>query len=423
MTDTITRPPGFRSRVVDRGQSETLPLISIAGTSGKTTIAWMLNSIFNKAGWPDAAWLSSGVYVEGEQQDGELGPWARVLLAARYGELRVVVQEMAAATVVAAGLPKDTYPVGIMTTLCGNNEACLLSEDASRERQAMHIVVESMRPDGMLVVNADDYDVNEVASKAHCLVFPYALHNDNPVLQARLNAGGIGCWIQDGQVVVGDRHESSHVIDVASVPATLGGTMLFQVQNLLAATAAAVAIRIDPFIIEAALLSFTTEPDLQPAAANVFAYNEATVIADAPELVATLKQLARGIRHIPHRRSLVVCGRLPRLSDTEIHEAGRVIGGIGGIILLHGETDDEARIAAIKAGIATVAVPPIVINVANEEMAVDQLLNTIGTDDLALVLVDDAEVALSHLWPAPAINLSSRRRGSSHGNPEGAHNS
>ncbi|HMM40630.1 MAG TPA: Mur ligase family protein [Thermomicrobiales bacterium] len=410
MTDTTTRPPGFRSPIPGRGQAETLPVISIAGTSGKTTIAWMLNSIFEQAGWPSAAWLSSGVYVEGELQEGELGPWSRVLLAARHGELRVVVQEMIAETVIAAGLPKDTYPLGIITTLCGNNEACLLSEDASRERRAMNIVVESMRPDGMLIINADDYDVNEVASSASCLVLPYALHNDNPVLQARLAAGGIGCWLQDGQVVVGDRHEFAQVVDVAAVPATLGGTMLFQVQNLLAATAAAVAIGIDPFIIEAAMLAFGTEPDLQPGAANVLSYNDATIIVDSPELVTTLRQLARGIRHVPHRRSLVVCGSLPRLSAEEIHEAGRVIGGIGGIVLLHGDQGDERRMAALKAGIAAATVPPIVINVPDEEMAVDQLLNTIGTDDLGLVLVDEADVALSHLWPAPTINISSRRR-------------
>lgn len=410
MTDTTTRPPGFRSPLPAPGQTTVLPIISIAGTSGKTTIAWMLHRIFEEAGWPAAAWLSSGVYVEGELQEGELGPWSRVLLAARYGELRVVVQEMIAETVIAAGLPPETYPLSILTTLCGNNEACLLSEDAHRERRAMNIVVESMRSDGMLVINADDYDINELASSANCLILPYALHVDNPVLQARLNNGGFGCWVQDGAIVVGDRREFARVIEVAAVPATLGGTMLFQVQNLLAATAAATAVGIDPFVIEAAMATFATEPDLQPGSTNVLSYNDATIIVDAPELVTTLRQLARTIRHVPHRRSLVVCGSLPRLSPEEIHEAGRVIAGIGGIILLHGDQAYATRIAAIKAGIASAPVPPIVINVPDEEMAVDQLLNSVGADDLALVLVDDAEVALSHLWPAPAINISSRRR-------------
>lgn len=411
MTDTSTRPPGFRSTVPGHGQPDTLPLISIAGTSGKTTIAWMLNRIFEHSGWPTAAWLSSGVYVDGDLQEGELGPWSRVLLAARHGELRVVVQEMAAETVIAAGLPKHTYPLGVLTTLCGNNEACLLSEDARRERRAMNIVVDSIHPDGVLIVNGDDYDVNEMASAADCLIVPYALHSDNPVLQGQLNAGGVGCWVQDGAIVFGDRTQQSRVCDIASVPATLGGTILFQVQNMLAATAAAIGIGVDPLIVEAALRTFATEPDLQPGATNVLAYNDATIVVDSPELATTLRQLSRAIRHIPHRRSLVVCGSLPRLSLEEIHEAGRIIGGIGGIVLLHGDGGDEGRMSAIKSGIAAATVPPIVLNVPDEEMAVDQLLNTIGADDLALVLVDDANVALSHLWPAPAINIGSRRRG------------
>lgn len=412
MSDTTIRPPGFRSAVAAHGPADTLPLISIAGTSGKTTIAWMLSQVFEQVGWPAAAWLSSGVYVDGQLQEGELGPWSRVLLAARHGELRVVLQEMPAETVIAAGLPKQTYPLGVLTTLCGNNEACLLSEDARRERRALSIVVDSIRPDGILVVNADDYDVTEVAAVADCAMIPYALHGDNPVLQAHLSAGGVGCWVQDGAIVIGARGEERRVSDVASVPATMNGTILFQVQNLLAATAAAYAAGVDPLFVEAALGEFSTAPAVQPGATNILTYNDATVIVDSPELAATIRQLARAIRHVPHRRSLVVCGSLPRLSVEELHEAGRIVGGIGGIVLLHGDYGDDGRMATIKAGIAAATVPPIVLNVPDEEMAVDQLLNTIAADDLALVLVDDAEIALSHLWPAPAINIGSRRRGS-----------
>lgn len=51
------------------------------------------------------SWLTSGVYVDGERLEGELRPWSRVLLAAKYRELNAVIQEMEAAVVVGAGLP------------------------------------------------------------------------------------------------------------------------------------------------------------------------------------------------------------------------------------------------------------------------------------------------------------------------------
>ncbi|MCO5175566.1 MAG: hypothetical protein M9890_01130 [Thermomicrobiales bacterium] len=370
----------------------------------------MLTRVFGLAGWPSAQWLSSGVYVDGELQEGELGPWSRVLLAARYGELRVVLQEMTAETVIGAGLPPRTYPIGVLTTLCGNNESCLLSEEASRERRALDIVIASMRNDGLLIVNADDYDITNAAMNAECEILPYALHADNPLLQRHLADGGRACWVAGGNIVVGDQRDQTIILDHLTIPATLQGTLLYQIQNLMAAVSAAVAVGIDPLLIRSALADFATDPAEQPGATNVLKYNGAMVIVDSPELVASLRQITRSIRHIPHRRTLVICGSLPRLSAAELPEAGRILGGIHGVAMLHGDHDESSRMSIIKAGIASATVPPILMNAPNEERAVDHVLNTIGPDDIALVLADDANVALSHLWPAPVISVTSHRR-------------
>src|SRR5687768_4870440 len=81
----------------------TLPLVAVAGSRGKSTTAWMLDGIVRAAGYTNGAWLSSGVHVNGELQAGELGPWTDVIRRARAGQLNLVLQEMDAATVVAAG--------------------------------------------------------------------------------------------------------------------------------------------------------------------------------------------------------------------------------------------------------------------------------------------------------------------------------
>ncbi|MGH9175809.1 MAG: hypothetical protein ACRD1H_15700, partial [Vicinamibacterales bacterium] len=117
----------------------------------------MLTGILKEAGKPSASWLSSGVYVDEQLQDGELGPWSRVVLAARHREIAVAIQEMNAATVVAAGLPEASYPIAILTTLCGNSESCLLHDETALERRALEIVARSIRRDGIVVANADDY--------------------------------------------------------------------------------------------------------------------------------------------------------------------------------------------------------------------------------------------------------------------------
>jgi cyanophycin synthetase len=370
----------------------------------------MLSDILFEHGWPHASWLSGGVYVDGVVQDGELGPWSRVVLAARHREIDVAIQEMDPSTVIAAGLPQATYPLCILTTLCGNTEACLLAEESRLTRKSLEVVIQSVRPDGVLIVNADDYDILALAESGQSARSLYALHRDNPALQQHLEAGGVGAWVEHGTIYYGSLYESSPIIDTGEIPATLHGTILFQIQNALAAVCAAMIVGCASELIANGLRGFSPRPDRQPAACNIFTYNNATMLIDSPYLISSLRMLARGIRHKPHRRTVVVSGSLPGLTEDELHEGGRILGGLGGIVLLHGQSAPAERIEAIKVGIAAAAVPPIVLAIADEQRAIDQMLNTLAPDDLALVIVDDPSVVIPRLWPAPMIDITSGRR-------------
>jgi cyanophycin synthetase len=411
VTDTSQRA-GSRQRV-DRPRPvpSGLPIISITGSRGKSTVAWMLSEMLLGAKRQSASWLSSGVYVNGELQRGELGPWSKVVLAARYGELDTVIQELNALTVIGAGLPKATYPIGILTTLCGNNEACLLNPDTARERKGLKIAVDAIHPDGVIVSNADDYDVVELTESSPAEAVYYALHFENPTIQRHLESGGVATWLDDGRIIHGTLTHSCDVMPVSEIRGTLDGEILFQVQNALAAITAAMILNIDIAIVRQSMGRFEPRPDRQPAACNIVRFNDATIVIDAPRIVSSLKMLARGLRHTPHRRTLVVSGSFPGLSNDESVEAGRIIGGLGGIILLHDEHASDARMQSIRTGLAAAAVPPIVLTLPDEGRAIDQLLNSVSPGDLALVLADDAATALNRLWPAPRIDADRYRNG------------
>jgi cyanophycin synthetase len=394
-----------------RAQPDVLPIISIAGSRGKSTVAWMLAATLRRARHSYASWLSSGVYVEDELQEGELGPWSRIVLAARHREIDVALQEMLAPTVVGAGLPEATYPIAILTTLCGNQESCLLNPDTELERRALDIVVRSVRPDGVIVANADDFDIVELARTARCTTALFALHADNPALQRHVRDGGTAAWIVDDWIVVGDREHFERVIAVDDVPATLDGAILFQVQNALATAVTATLLGIAPQVVADALRGFEPLPAVQPGACNIVRYNDATIVIDSPRQVSSLRMLARGVRHTPHRRTIVVSGYFPGMSNDEALDAGRIVAGLGGIVLLHGENASDERMTAIKDGIASAPVPPIVLAIPDELRALDQLLNTVAPADMALVLADNPEAVLQRVWPAPLISIDSRSGG------------
>jgi cyanophycin synthetase len=391
-------PTGINS---SRNPRTEFPLVAISGSRGKTTVATMLSAIIEAGGDTVGSWLSSGVYAFGDRLLGELGPWQKVLLAALHGELDVAIQEMHAPTVTAVGLPPQSYSMAI----CGNNEACLLAAETRTERSALDTVVRAVRSDGCVVAGVDDFDVAEVVESTGKDVLMFALRRAHPVLERHLNAGGAGAWAEDDDIFVGRLDDPSFVMDLHDIPATLGGTLVFQVQNALAAALAAWSMGYSASAIEDGLRSYSTDPSIQPAACNIIAYNGARIVIDSPRQIWSLRMLMRGVRHLPRRRTMVVSGVFRALPLEDVAEAGRLLGTLGAIVVLHAGDDETERLDALRAGIATSPTRPLVVQVQDELHAIDHMLNKLGDKDVGLVLASDPVLALQHLWPAPAISV------------------
>ncbi|HEU0164082.1 MAG TPA: hypothetical protein VFQ54_03500, partial [Thermomicrobiales bacterium] len=56
-----------------------LPVIGVAGTSGKSTVVRLLDRIFRDAGLRTATWTNLGIEIRGRRQRGELSGWALAL--------------------------------------------------------------------------------------------------------------------------------------------------------------------------------------------------------------------------------------------------------------------------------------------------------------------------------------------------------
>src|SRR5690606_2422439 len=179
MTD-VERRQASGSHGLSERRTRALPLVGVAGTRGKSTTVWLLDAMLTAAGRSTGLWSSTGVYVRGVRQPGELGPWSRVLAAVGSGELDVALQELETPLVTSVGLPEGIYPLAGITTLCGNNEDCLLSPEFSSGALAQAIVARAVRPDGLLVLNADDLAVLEAANQTNATTVLFALHPDNP---------------------------------------------------------------------------------------------------------------------------------------------------------------------------------------------------------------------------------------------------
>jgi cyanophycin synthetase len=392
--------------VPPKSRHAALPLVAVAGVRGKSTIVWILERMLRSAGRTVGVWSSTGVYVQGERQTGELGPWTRVLEATQSGELDVAVQELETALVNGVGLPEQIYPLAAISTLCGNNEECVISPEASLGARAQAIVARAVRPDGVLVLNGDDNGVLEAGDHTSADIVLFALHHENPALRRHLRAGKAAVWVRDGRVIVGTSANERHIIDVAGAHFTLDGTLTFQVQNLLCAVALAVGLGLPDSAIREGLREFEPDPARLPGSCNIFHVRHSTVIVDSARQVWTLRSLARGIRHQPHRRMITVSGCFPHLNAFQVVEAGRILGRLGGAVILHAEEMHRDNIDLMIDGIAQNEVPPLVLSMPGEQEAFDHALRMVGENSLCLLItedVDSAVAAIERLDRSPSL--------------------
>jgi cyanophycin synthetase len=393
MTDVLSvESPNVSSR---RRVHPALPLIAVAGVRGKSTIVWILEQILRSSGRSVGVWSSTGVYVQGERQTGELGPWSKVLEAVQAGQLDFAVQELETSLVNGVGLPEAIYPLAAISTLCGNNEECLISPEASLGARAQSIVARAVRPDGVLVLNGDDNAVLDAGESSSAEIVLFALHHENPALRRHLRAGKAAVWIHDGRVIVGTSANQRQVLEISDARFTLDGALTFQVQNLLCAVALAVGLGIPDSAIRDGLRAFEPDPDRLPGSCNIFRVRQSTVIVDSARQVWTLRSLVRGIRHQPHRRMITVSGCFPQLSDFQIVEAGRILGRLGGAVILHADQTHRDNIDLMIDGIAQNEVPPLVLSMPGEQEALDHAFRMIGDGSLCLLITDDVESAVA----------------------------
>lgn len=375
-----------------------LPLAAVAGLRGKSTVVWLVNSMLQSAGRSVALWSSTGVYVNGERQEGELGPWGRALEALQAGQLDVAVQELETSTVTSVGLPQRIYPVAAVTTLCGNNEDCLISPEAAQGARAVAMLARAVRPDGDLVLNADDGAVRAAADMTTARVILYALHPENPALRRHLERGGCGVWADDGRIVLGTRMDQRGVIAIDAAHFTLGGALTFQVQNLLCAVAIAAALQVPDEAIRRAVSTFEPDPNRLPGSCNIIRLSGATLVIDGAHQVWTLRSLVRGIRHQPHRRMVTVSGCFPHLSEPQLIEAGRLLGRLGGAVILHALPEQRGMVDAMIEGISQNDIPPLVLSMPSEHEAIVHALRMLREGDFGLVVTGDAQGAAETIW-------------------------
>jgi cyanophycin synthetase len=345
---------------------------------------------------------TDGIYLDGRRTETRdcSGPQsARTVFM--NPRVEVAVLETARGGILREGLGFDRCTVGIVTNLGRGDHFGLRGVETLEElARVKRVVIENVAADGWGILNAADPQTAAMAPACPGRVVFFARDEVEPILRAHRSGGGAAIFVREGRIVVADGPEEQAIAPIAEIPFLHGG-IPFQIENALAATAAAWCLGVPPEDIAGALRAFAGNPDECPARFNVLSVRGATVIVDYAHNPSALEAVIAGLDVFPSsRRTVVTSGSNRR--DADVLEMGEMMGWAFDRVLFyadwgHSGRADGALNRVLREGVAKGPRAADVRELATEREAIDAALGEVMSGELIVLGVEAIEDSLRYV--------------------------
>ncbi len=439
---TVGKPRDVGAAIIDHlfpNQNQgRIPIVSITGTNGKTTITRMIGHVLTEADKRVGMTTSAGIYLGNDRiADGDTtGPHsARMVLEDPWVD--VAVLETARGGIMRRGLGYDWSDVGVITNIQPDHFGQDGIESLEDILKVKSLIAERVREGGTLILNAEDANVASLlhlprvnAERKHVVFF--AVKGQNAVMQSHLRKGGTGYYIRAGLFYENRRGIETPIGRVDAVPATISGTATYQIANALAAIAATRALGTEIDQIRSGLASFHPIRN-NSGRGNFYRVGKGYIVVDYghnPEAIRAVSDMAKnwsasritGIISAPGDRS-----------DEMIALSGEVAAQGFDKIIIREDIDLRGRppgeTAELLCDAARKAVPGIACNVElDEHLAIASAVEEMWPGEVIFFFYDDlglVKETLSRLGAIPIDNLGELTetglpRGMTHKKPRGS---
>jgi cyanophycin synthetase len=398
------------------GAPTRIPVVSITGTNGKTTVTRMIAHVLGSTGKTVGMTTTDGIWIGGDAVvDGDTtGPWsANVVLS--DPAVDVAVLETARGGIMRGGLAYDWSDVGVITNIqadhFGQDGITSLDDIADVKR----LVAERVREGGTLVLNADDAMVVTQAShpsvqRVHKQIVYFSLLANNATIHAHVIQGGTAYVVDGGWVEERTSEDTARLMVVNALPCTLGGTATFQVANVLAAIAAARAAGASRKDVMA-LAGFSL-CEHGAGRLNVFQIGGGYAVVDYAHNPAAIAALCGTASKWNVSRLTVVLGVPGDRNDELIKASARAVNGVDRVIVREDENTrgrQRGGVADILAGVLRDEAPGVPVQIVLDELeAVSAAATTMQPGEAVLLLCERVDGVIERLakhGATPAANL------------------
>jgi cyanophycin synthetase len=380
-----------------------IPVVAVTGTNGKTTTVRLTAHILKTAGQRVGFTDTNGVHINGRQIDsGDCSGPRSARSVLMHPDVDAAVLETARGGMLREGLAFDRCQVAVVTNI-GEGDHLGLNYITTVEDLTVlkRVIVLNVAETGTAVLNAADPAVVRMADMCPGSVLYFARDRHLPVMATHIAHGKRAVYEDDGHIVAQEGNFKVR-LPLADVPLTAGGSIGFQVENVLACVGAAWALGTPWEAIAKALGSFVSDASSAPGRFNLFNYKGATVIADYghnPDAIAALSAAVEGMT--AQRRSVVISGAGDR-RDEDITQQTIILGRVFDDVILYedacqrGRADGEV-LALLRKGLEGANRTRHVQEIQGEFVAIDTALARLQPGDLCLILIDQVEEALAHI--------------------------
>lgn len=410
-------PPGSPSRV---------PIVAVTGTNGKTTTSRMIAHIMKGVGRKVGMTSTDGIVVDERlvfKADASGPKSARMVM--QNPRVDFAVLEVARGGILREGLGYDRNDVAVVTNVAADHLGLRGIETVEQLADVKAVIVEAVPRNGYAVLNADDPLVRRMRRRCSGSIVWFSLaapgSKVRDFIDDHCRRGGRAVVLEHSDrgdmIVIRHGRRSMQLAWTHLLPATLGGTAMFNVANAMAAAGAAFAMNTGLHEIRQGLRTFSTSYYLSPGRMNLVDVHNVEVVVDYCHNAPGMKVLGDFVdRYAAQKARSAEFGKISRIGmiatagdrrDDDMRELGWLAAGHFDVLVIRedarlrgrkpGETADLVAEGARKRMAEGTARCVQVEIVLDETAAVRHVMARANPSDLVVLCVDNHAAVMEEL--------------------------
>ncbi|MDH4111899.1 MAG: cyanophycin synthetase [Actinomycetota bacterium] len=278
------------------GTPSRIPIVAVTGSNGKTTTVRMIAHVMKNMGRKVGLTSTDGVYIDGrltKRVDASGPRSAQTVL--QNPRVDFAVFEVARGGILREGLGYGRNDVAVVLNVTGDHLGLRDIDTIEQLAAVKRVIVEAVPRDGYAVLNADDELVLEMRKHCSGNVILFTMNEHHELIERWVRRGRKAVVLQrdpGGELIVlRDGRRSMPVGYTHQFPSTFDGRARMNVQNLLAAVAAAHVSGAHLHDIRHGLRTFTTDFFQAPGRLNLVELTGVTVLLDYAHNAAGLRMV------------------------------------------------------------------------------------------------------------------------------------